>query len=203
MQTLPKRTSELLNQLSNQGFLSPFYLSGGTALALEIGHRESEDLDFFNQNDFNPLALQQTLLRFGNLENVEIASGTLNLFLNGVKLQFLHYPYILLESTVPWNGIVLSSELDIACTKIMTVSMRGSKKDFVDMFFILQKHSLSELFEKLPQKYTGTDYNLPHILKSLIYFADADLQPMPRMHIDVSWDEVKKTIVRLVKSFDL
>src|SRR6266487_2793930 len=145
-QTLPSRTAELLNQLSNQNFLTPFYLSGGTALALEIGHRESEDLDFFSENDFDPLVLQQKVLQLGRLDDVEVAAGTLNLFLNGVKMQFLLYPYQLLEPTIPWNGIALSSELDIACTKIMTVSMRGSKKDFIDMFFILQKYSLPKLF---------------------------------------------------------
>ena len=78
--------------------------------------------------------------------------------------------------------------------------MRGSRKDFVDIFFILKQFSLSDLFRKLEEKYTGIDYNQPHILKSLVYFDDADKEPMPRMHIPFEWDEGKKTIIKKVKN---
>lgn len=202
-QTLPKKTAELLRSFAHAEFLHSFYLSGGTALALEMGHRESEDLDFFNQDDFNPLELQQELTPFGKLEEVEIATGTLNLFLNGVKLQFLRYQYPLLEAKLLWEGIQLSSEIDIACTKLITISMRGSKKDFIDLFFLLKDYSLNRLFEAVQEKYRGSDYNQTHILKSLVYFDDAEQQPMPRMHKEVNWDQVKKEIVETVKKFEL
>jgi hypothetical protein len=95
-------------------------------------------------------------------------------------------------STLEWNNMYLSSTIDIACTKLITISMRGSKKDFIDMYVILQKISLPDLLINLDKKYQNVAYNKPHILKSLVYFEDADAQPMPRMHIPLEWDTVKK-----------
>lgn len=196
-------TAEIVQKIAGAAFLKPFYLSGGTALALHLGHRESEDLDFFTTETFDPQHLQSEIQKVGQLESVEIAEGTLNTFLDTVKLQFLHYPYPLLESTIDWEGFSLSSVLDVACTKIITISMRGSKKDFVDLFFLLREYSLQELFEKVDQKYQGVKYNRTHLAKSLIYFEDADIQPMPRMLQNVRWEEVKATITQAVKAMPL
>lgn len=199
--TVPQATSLVLDNIKNIPDTQNFYLTGGTALSLLFGHRESEDLDFFTKNSFQPTLLQQKLSRLGTLENVQIDEGTLNLFVNKVKLQFLHYPYSLLEKLIPWNGINLSSMIDIACTKLITISMRGSKKDFIDLYVILQQMKLKELFVKLDEKYRKVQYNYPHILKSLVYFNDADNQPMPRMHKDFSWEDIKDSIVNQVKAF--
>lgn len=199
--TIPQATSFVLDSIKEISDIRNFYLTGGTALSLLIGHRESEDLDFFTKNSFRPELLQQKLLQLGTLENVQIDQGTLNLFVNKVKLQFLYYPYNLLERLIPWNGISLSSMIDIACTKLITISMRGSKKDFIDLYVILQQITLEELFVKLEEKYTKVQYNYPHILKSLVYFNDADNQPMPRMHKDFSWEDVRDSIVKQVKAF--
>lgn len=200
-QTLPQATEKVLNKIKNIADLQNFYLSGGTALSLQLGHRESEDLDFFSQTQFNPQLLQAKISEIGTLENTYIESGTINTFLEQVKLQFLYYPYSLLEKLVPWNSIYLSSVIDIACTKLITISDRGSKKDFIDMYFILQETPLPELFKKLGKKYTNINYNEAHILKSLVYFEDADMQPMPRMHMSIDWEEVKNDITKKVKAF--
>ncbi len=201
IKTVPQATKSVLDKIKEISDIQNFYLSGGTALSLLLGHRESEDLDFFTKISFQPQLLQQKLLQLGILENVQIDAGTLNLFVNKVKLQFLYYPYNLLEEFIPWNGIYLSSMIDIACTKLITISMRGSKKDFIDLHVILQQASLKEIFAMLDKKYTNVEYNYAHILKSLVYFNDADNQPMPRMHKDFPWEEVKDSIVRQVKAF--
>ena len=201
--TLPGNTESVLQKLSQLSILHDFYLTGGTALSLQIGHRESQDLDFFNQKDFQPEALQKELEKVGKLESVELSLGTLNCFLDEVKLQFLHYPYPLLEEKIIWENIQISSKLDIACTKLITVSVRGSKKDFIDIYFLLKEFSLPTLFDKLTKKYPNSDYNEAHILKSLVYFADADLQPMPRMHQEINWEQVKEEIIRNTKAFKL
>lgn len=200
IQTLPEDTKTVLDKIKNIPDLQNFYLSGGTALALQLGHRESEDLDFFSKEKFSPELLQQKLSTAGRLENVEISEGTLNVFLENVKLQFLHYPYDLLEKPQLWNGILISSVIDIACTKLVTISMRGNKKDFIDIYVILKKFSLPELFKELDGKYANVNYSHTHILKSLVYFEDADKQPMPKMHISISWDDVKSIIVKEVKN---
>lgn len=196
-------TAEVIKKIQGVSFLQQFYLSGGTALALHLGHRESEDLDFFTPDTFNPQRLQSEVQKIGQLESAEIAEGTLNVFLDTVKLQFLHYPYPLLELTTTWEGLSLSSVIDIACTKIITISMRGSKKDFIDLYFLLKRYSLQELFEKVDQKYQGVNYNRTHLAKSLIYFEDADAQPMPRMLQNVEWEEVKTAITQAVKEAPL
>lgn len=200
-ETLPDSTLDLVNlfQLRRPAFLDEFYLSAGTALSLQIGHRESEDLDFFTQNSFKPDQLQSQLANYGDLKAVEFSKGTLNGFINGVKLQFIEYPYLVIEPYVEWDGIKLSSVLDIACTKLQTISSRGSKKDFIDLYFILDSYSLPDLFEYLEKKYQKISYNKLHILKSLVYFDDADGQPMPRMHKKTDWKEVKEFIATQVK----
>jgi len=200
-EVVPQATRLVLDNIKDIPDIQNFYLSGGTALSLLLGHRESEDLDFFTKNSFQPTLLQQKLLQRGTLENVQIEEGTLNLFLNKVKLQFQYYPYNLLEEFIPWDGINISSLVDIACTKLITISMRGSKKDFIDLYVILQQMTLEQLFSKLDEKYAKVQYNYPHILKSLVYFNDADNQPMPRMHKDFSWEDIKGSIVKQVKKF--
>jgi len=198
---LPKKTKMAFDKTKNIHGLTNFYLSGGTALSLQLGHRESEDLDFFTQQEFNPELLQTKLATLGYLNNVEIEKNTLNLFLNEVKLQFLYYPYQLLQNPVLYQNISISSVLDVACTKLITISSRGSKKDFIDLFVILQSFTLNFLFESLDKKYKGINYNHLHIIKSLVFFEDADIQPMPRLHIDTNWEEIKKIITQKVINY--
>ena len=203
--TLPKNTAKIVEDLQsntkNFDFLDSFYLSGGTALSLQIGHRESEDLDFFSTTSFDPNLLQNKVSLLGKLSETELSAGTLNTFVDNVKLQFLEYPYTLIKPTIRWNNITLSSIEDIACTKLQTIGMRGNKEDFLDLYFLLEKFSLSELFILLEQKYENINYSKTHILKSLVYFEDAEFQPMPRMHADVSWPQVKDRLVKLSKQF--
>jgi predicted nucleotidyltransferase component of viral defense system len=201
--TLPLQTAKLVNVLheSNPYFLKSFYLSGGTALSLQIGHRESEDLDFFSKDNFDPKKIEQELLKISSLSQTELESGTLNTFMDGVKLQFLEYPYDLIESTINWKGIKLSSIADIACTKLQTISMRGSKKDFIDLYFLLDTYSLDDLFKLVEKKYKQSDYSKTHLLKSLVYFEDAENQPMPRMHKEVSWKNVKQKMIDTSRTF--
>jgi len=203
--TLPTKTSALITEFKKYRpfFLKSFYLSGGTALSLLIGHRESEDLDFFCEKDFDPSQIQTVLKEFGSLEETELDKNTLNTYLKGVKLQFLGYPYRLIEPLIDWQGIKLSSVIDIACTKLQTVGMRGSKKDFIDIYFLLDIFSLEDLFKALQKKYPEIGYNTTHILKSLVYFEDADGQPMPKMHKEANWETVKAKLVETVKNYPL
>jgi hypothetical protein len=109
----------------------------------------------------------------------------------------------MLENLLEWEGVKLSSLADIACTKMITVSMRGSKKDFVDIYFLLQRFTLEELFKLVNKKYRGVDYNPQHILKSLVYFEDAEGQPMPRMQTEIDWETIKAGLIRAVKTYKI
>lgn len=198
---LSPQTSKVISTINHIGGLSGFYLTGGTALALHLAHRQSEDLDFFTPSSFDPITAQNLLRQVGLMTSTELEENTLNTFIDGVKIQLLYYPYPLLKELVEWEEILISSIEDIACTKMITVSMRGSKKDFVDIYFLLQRFSLETLFSMVNQKYSGVEYNPQHILKSLVYFEDAEGQPMPRMFVDIAWDTIKESIVSTVKSF--
>lgn len=203
--TLPVKTNGLLTELQKNppAFLKNFYLSGGTALSLQIGHRESEDLDFFCEKDFDPRRVEIALRSFGDLKETELEKNTLNTYLKGVKLQFLGYPYRLIKPLINWQGINLSSVIDIACTKLQTVGMRGSKKDFIDIYFLLEIFSLKDLFDALEEKYPEVGYNTTHILKSLVYFEDAEDQPMPKMHKEADWKVIKAELIDSVKKYSL
>ena len=204
-ETLPTKTAILLAELRSRKleFLNQFYLSGGTALSLQLGHRESEDLDFFSETDFETLIIEQELEKVGKLESRETFKNTLNCVLRGVKLQFLGYPYPLLEPFVGFEELRLSSVIDIACTKLQTIGARGSKKDFIDLYIIFETYTLQELLDLMKRKYVNTDFSLTHILKSLIYFEDAELEPMPRLHRDIEWEDVKKKMGEVVKGTSL
>lgn len=112
----------------------------------------------------------------------------------------LGHRYPLLEPLLNWEKIKTSSLIDIACTKLQTIGIRGGKKDFIDLFWLLKHFSLEELFVKLRHKYPRVDYSQPHLLKSLVYFVNADAQPMPRMHQASEWEEIKKQLVQKVKA---
>lgn len=81
--------------------------------------------------------------------------------------------------------------------------MRGSKKDFIDIYFLLERYSLAELLSLTKKKYAASDYSQTHILKSLIYFVDAEDQPMPRMHKQAQWQEITEKLILAVKSIPL
>ena len=106
LNTLPSKTSVLIADFQKNlpSFLRDFYLSGGTALSLQIGHRESEDLNFFCKKDFDPKQIEITLKSFGHLGETELDKNILNTYLKGVKLKFLGYPYRLIEPLIDWRG---------------------------------------------------------------------------------------------------
>lgn len=194
-ETLAPETRRVLEKISRQPFIRDFYLVGGTALALHIGHRESIDLDFFSADDFSLEKLKKDVSALGEYRLTNEEDGTLDGMLDDVKLTFIRYGYPLLFPLVDFDGIRLADERDIACMKIDAISSRGSKKDFVDIYFLLERHSLSELLSFFAQKYSHIEYNKLHLLKSLAYFDDAEEDMMPKMLKGASWDTVKGKIL--------
>lgn len=191
---LAEDTKRVLGKISDSDLLTDFYMVGGTALALQFGHRKSIDLDFFSPKDFSLPHLKKSISVLGNytLENEE--PGTLDGILDEVKLTFLRYEYPLLFPLISYDNILLADPRDIACMKLDAISSRGSRKDFIDLFVLLEHHTLTELLALFTKKYAGINYNKLHIIKSLSYFADAEDEPMPIILRDISWDVVKKKI---------
>lgn len=202
LDSINNKTRELLIKLSNNpDFPSNFYLTGGTALALHLGHRDSIDLDFFSFANFNETSLSENIAKITPIEDSQLDRGTLNTYSNGVKLQFLHYPYKLLKPCTKLNNINISDIYDIAVNKLVTVSSRGSKKDFIDLYFLLGKYSLTEIFAGVSTKFSNSKYDQGHIIKSLTYFDEADSQPMPKMNADFDWEQAKSQLIKIATNF--
>ena len=203
IEILPDEQKELFELLSRQEWLKSFYLVGGTALALQLGHRTSLDFDFFIERNFNTKEIIGHLKRSGKFELFDEMEDTINGLLNSVNISFLKYEYPLIKTPHKYNNIIISDILDIALMKLNAISGRGNRKDFVDIYFLLNIFSLSELFEQYENKYGLEISNNYHLLKSLVYFEDAEKQPMPEMIKSVEWSEVKDTIIRSVKDIRL
>ena len=200
LSVLPLNQRRLFYFLAEQGWLKSFYLAGGTALALQIGHRQSVDFDFFSDDAFDVRMIVKEAMKYGEFELFSEAENTLHGLLNGVQISFFKINDNLLGPTNDYNeNLKLASLLDIAVMKLNAISGRGNKKDFIDLSFLLKYFGLIELLEKYEKKYGRSISNQYHLLKSLLYFADAENQPMPRMKIRKTWLQAKKEIILATK----
>lgn len=154
-----------------------FYLAGGTALALQIGHRISVDFDFFSDTEISKGLLSQVIKIFDG-QSISTAINNrdeLTIFVSGVKITFLKYPFPNIEKLVQYQGISLLGIKDIASTKAYTVGRRGSYKDYVDLYFILSEKfsTLNEIINFARRKY-GTEFNDRLFLEQLLFMDDLD-----------------------------
>lgn len=200
-QSIDENTKRVLEKIAETAIAKDFYLAGGTALAIQLGHRKSIDLDWFSQSDFANGDIKNILSEIGRFKIIAEGAGTIHGELDGVRVTFLHYKYGLLYPLLSFENINLADEKDIAAMKIDAVSSRGSKKDFFDLFFLLEKYSLSDMIGFFEQKFIDIEYNKLHILKSLAYFEDAESDPSPIMLKNVDWNTVKEKISKEALAF--
>ncbi|GHT11768.1 hypothetical protein AGMMS4956_05310 [Bacteroidia bacterium] len=198
--TLAERTLVLLKQLQQLPVLKDFRLVGGTALALQLGHRKSIDLDFFG----NTSVSHEEIFNILQKNNFEVVSNKdtphIHLFtINAVKVDVVVLSYQWLEPAIEEDGIRMAGLKDIAAMKLAAITNRGSKKDFVDVYFLLQHFSLKQMVDWYMQKYPK--HALFNVIQSINYFADAEPQEMPTMLTEVSWEDMKSTIQKEVTIF--
>jgi hypothetical protein len=189
---IPASTEATLSALRDANLLDLFYLAGGTALALQFGHRLSLDLDFFSPEQFNEDALLQQVQALESFALVTKASYTLHTTIQKTKVSFLGYSYPMLFPTNPFLDVAVADPRDIACMKVSAIASRGTKRDFVDLYLCAEHYGLKEILRLFGQKYEHTHYSMIHILKSLTFFADAEKDPMPHMLVTLDWDKVKQ-----------
>lgn len=203
---LPKHSLTLLSDIekSHQSIFDGWTLAGGTGLAFQIGHRISEDLDFFRTDSFCVDDMHKALGKIGSYETFQEAEHTLTVLIRSTKLSFFLVQDPFLFETAPYRFFSIAAQKDIALMKLTAVSGRGSRKDFIDLYLILQnKPSLRDYFTLLPEKYGPSRVNKYHILKSLTYFDDAESEPMPKMLVPFDWKNCKKFFVREARSITL
>ena len=183
----------VLELLSRIAEIQTFYLAGGTGLALHLGHRRSRDFDFFRPKEFRPQDLLNHVREAGEIELLQEANGTLTILLRGVPTSFFHYRYPLLRPLhdTPW-GIGLAHRADIAAMKLAALSGRGSRKDFVDLYFCCREGmSLENILELFREKYHGLAVDSYHLIRSLTFFDDAEAEVMPEMLREATWEQMK------------
>jgi predicted nucleotidyltransferase component of viral defense system len=182
--------------------VDPFYLVGGTALALLYGHRDSVDIDLFTHHDFSVERIEQVLL--SEFDNVQI-NGTNKIMLfcmiNDVKVDFVNHgvkPRFAIQTI---DGIRLLNAKDIAAFKLKAIFQRGSKKDFCDLYTLLHHFSLQELIDYCLT--TFPQINIGQLLLSLQYFTDAEETQLPKLYINATWPQIKTFIQQQVTAYIL
>ncbi len=205
--TVYPETLGLLKKLMKHPQLSDFFLVGGTALALQMGHRISIDLDMFTRQEFDPDMLLLALKKDFTIVEAFKAKNTLQAAIQPssktnnepIKTDFIRYAYPLLAPIKKQDGIRLLSMEDLIPMKLSAITNRGSKKDFYDLFFLLKEYGLAEMLNMFTRKFPET--NLLQVLKSLTYFEDAEDEPDPVTFEASSWNQVKQQLISSVKDF--
>lgn len=182
---LSKDAKNSLGSLAQSELLKSAYLAGGTALALQLGHRYSYDLDFFTPEKFDERILTQRITElFPNFSLEKKDRGTILGYLGEIRFSLFFYKYPLLFKNHKFLGTNIADIKDIATMKIVTIANRGTKRDFIDLYFIFNEAKIVTLEESLKlydKKFKALSQNKIHILKSLVYFQDADRDKSPKM----------------------
>ncbi|MBN2496327.1 MAG: nucleotidyl transferase AbiEii/AbiGii toxin family protein [Deltaproteobacteria bacterium] len=204
VEVLDRQQLEVLKSLAPVLTPRAFYLAGGTAVALQLGHRRSIDLDWFsNDRIADPLDLAGELRAAGlSVEVAAVAPNTLHASVSGVRVSFLAYRYPLLRPLSTWTevGCDLASLQDLACMKLAAVAQRGSRRDFLDIAAIGKTGTgLADMLEWYKQKYALED--IGHVLVGLCYFDDADREPMPDCLEGTDWEATKAIMRSWVKGY--
>ncbi len=192
-QSVNPKLLELLNKIMKSEVFSDFNLVGGTSLSLQIGHRLSIDIDMFGNAEIDEIEFINELSKFGKVIIIKKSKNILITSIDGIKVDFVNYKYPLLEPIIVEKNIRLVSKKDIAAMKLNAVSGRGSKKDFIDLFFLLKDFELKEMLTFYDEKFKdGSSFM---VLKSLSYFEDANKEEAPIMLVKNSWEEIKEKII--------
>jgi predicted nucleotidyltransferase component of viral defense system len=197
--TIDTKTLELLKSIQKIELFKELRLVGGTSLALQIGHRISIDLDLFGEINADKNTITETLNKLGNLKIIHFSKNVSIYALNDVKIDIVNYSYPWIKESINVDNLKLANIQDIAAMKLAAITGRGSKKDFIDLFFLLKRYSLKELFAFYNQKFHDGSTFL--VLKSLSYFLDADDELMPKMIINTDWETVKQFIKKSLNEF--
>ncbi len=192
-ETVSDEMREVMRHFSGTKIGSDFYLAGGTALALQLGHRLSVDLDFFSPTEDIPsirAVLEEALAPFDPIL-ADTSWGNLVFLAQGVQIGFYGYGYPMVAPLRYADGTSLASIADIGLMKLDTLLSRASRKDFYDLYAICEKMTLRELFDLAQKKHTSSRDFEAQVVKRLAFFERADVEETPILIKEVSWEKVK------------
>ena len=187
-------TFQLVQQLQSQPELKEFYLVGGTALALQLGHRNSIDIDLFTENDFEHEYLVKFLGSKFSIQSTFTTKNTLLSVINTIKVDFIRHAYPFVLPPITEEGITYLSKEDIAAMKLNAISNSGKRlKDFIDVYYLLEHFSLQQMIGFYTIKYPN--FNPLIALKAINYFDDIDPDiDLPKLKVKLTLTEIKKRI---------
>jgi hypothetical protein len=177
-----------------------YYLAGGVGVAVHLDHRPSRDLDFFGTTD--PNQLLPALEAMAGVVISDRASGTVHLVMDGVPVTLLEYRYPLLAAPVRVADVPvpIASLVDLACMKLSAIANRGAARDFWDLHTIVSATgtSIGELLAAFQTKFAAVDVG--HVVRAMVYFGDADSEPLPGGLTAPHWATVKRDLERWVRA---
>jgi len=201
-EALTKQGKQLLQQLTE---FEDFYLAGGTGLALQIGHRISEDSDLFTESYIPDNFLEQVEDVFSDHAVSPSVNNPdeLTVFVGETKVTFLRYPFPVVGKKKNYEGVSLLEAKEIAATKAYTIGRRGSYKDYVDLYFCLRKHTtIEEIIDIARQKY-GEKFNARLFLEQLVYYEDIEASEIKYLKKEVRVNELESFFEKKIREFDL
>jgi len=196
-EALTPATREAFGRLSRLSFIGRYYLAGGTGLALHFGHRISVDLDLFSERSdavgLDERAVMREVFDDPTLTITHDKEATFVATWREVGVSFFRLQLYPLARPTFWvDGIQLASVEEIGAMKLAAIMGRGTRKDFIDLYFILQQVSLETLFEVAAVKYAKVNSFAVSATRAMTYFEDAEALPMPNMLTRVNWLKIKK-----------
>lgn len=203
--TIDENRQKLLKKITERISLNNYYMIGGTALSLQLGLRLSYDFDFCVPEMFNNEVLLEELKEIGKIEIKQNQKGTCDVILDGVQVSFFYYPNKMIEQYVTNEEIPnlkMASIIDIAIMKIVAIGGRGAKKDFFDLYNIINQLDIKTLdLAKGLIKKCGNDINYASVIMGLSYFEDAEQEVLPESFVEYDWDEIKNFFINFQKEF--
>ncbi|MCF8224912.1 MAG: nucleotidyl transferase AbiEii/AbiGii toxin family protein [Bacteroidales bacterium] len=194
----------LIQQLQRKDYLKSFILVGGTGLALQIGHRKSDDVDLFSPGDFDHYVILQELEKEYEFHLDYLERNTIKGSIGGIKVDILSHKYKLIKQPLETEGLCIASMQDIGAMKLNAISNDGTRvKDFIDLYYLLESFGVKEMLEFYEAKYQLR--NSMHVLKSMNYFNEVDLADWPVLIRDkkLTWKDVRSLIDKKCKEYFL
>jgi len=195
-------TLELISQLQSKDYLHGFHLVGGTAIALMLGHRKSIDIDLFSDFSFDTAQLLENISADFDFNLFFSSKNTLKGSIVQIQIDILAHRYPLISKPVTQENMTMLSLPDIIAMKLNAIATSGQRvKDFIDVYYLLDKYSISDMVDFYKTKYS--QYNEVNILKSLVYFDDVDLSDWPQIIADpeLEWNKVRQGLIRATKEY--
>lgn len=198
-QAVDAATLELLKKLQAIDAFEDLRLVGGTSLALQYGHRKSIDIDLFGKLNMDSFLINNLLAELGEVRKINDSKNIHIYIINGIKVDIVNYQYPWIGKLIRIDGLRLADKTDIAAMKLAAISGRGTKKDLYDLYLLLQEIPLAKMLRLYEKKYK--DGSIFLVLKSLVYFDDADKDVMPLLLDKVPWSIIKKTILNAYSEY--